>query len=161
MPVVQAAEVTTIVTLSPKMPDFWVSDPGIPSGEGPVSLSQDYSILQRPSLIHTYEFASLHDVTRAASPVDDLYKTVKASLTRMLDKTKWLLIFSQMDHRNFSDHMVSVVMNEMLALLPEDEQPVSLFLRFFIQCLSKNMLGHMAAYEFKSPSECAELADHF
>ena len=46
-------------------------------------------------------------------------------------------------------------MDAMLALLPDDEVPGSLFLGLFLERLPVEMRDHLVAGEFKNPSEMA------
>ena len=50
-------------------------------------------------------------------------------------------------------------MDAMLALLPEDEVPGSLFLELFMECLPIEMRDHLVTNEFKNPTEMALHAD--
>ena len=53
----------------------------------------------------------------------------------------------------------SALMDAMLALLPEDETPGSLFLGLFLERFPIKMSDHLVSREFKNPSEMALYAD--
>jgi hypothetical protein len=111
----------------------------------------DYVLMKSPEAM----IFSIRDVARTASSVDHLYKRVKVWLTGKFSNTQWQLIFSLMELPNPGGCRPSVRMEEMLDLLPRDEQSGSLFLGHSIRRLPEHVQDHLAAFEFKSPSECA------
>ena len=62
-------------------------------------------------------------------------------------------------HPALGDRRPTAMMDYMLALLPEDEVPGSLFLGLFLERLPVEMRDHLVAQDFKNPSELALHAD--
>ena len=71
----------------------------------------------------------------------------------------WPKVSQLIHHPGLGDRRPTSHMDAMLALLPEDETPGSLFLGLFLERLSVVMRDHLVSREFKNPSEMALYAD--
>ena len=95
------------------------------------------------------------NATSSSTPYEDL----KAKLVSSYTLTRWQRINRLIHHPALGDRRPTALMDAMLALLPDDEVPGSLFLGLFLERLPVEMRDHLVANEFKNPSEMALHAD--
>ena len=81
------------------------------------------------------------------------YEDLKAKLVSSYTLTRWQRVTKVIHHPALGDRRPTAMMDSMLALLPEDEVPGSLFLGLFLERLPVEMRDHLVAQDFKNPSE--------
>jgi len=87
------------------------------------------------------------------------YKDLKAKLVSSYTLSHWQQVSHVIHHPGLGDRHPTALMDAMLALLPEDEVPGSLFLGLFLERLPVEMRDHLVASNFKNPSKMALHAD--
>jgi hypothetical protein len=80
-------------------------------------------------------------------------------LTASFQKSPWQKTFELLEMPDLGDRRPSVLMDAMLALLPEDVQPNRLFLALFLRRLPADMRDHLAAQDLKTPEAMAAAAN--
>ena len=98
---------------------------------------------------------SLLTNTSSRTPYEDL----KAKLVSSYTLSRWQRVSKVIHHPGLGDRRPTALMDAMLALLPEDEVPGSLFLGLFLERLPVEMRDYLVTGEFKNPSEMALHAD--
>ena len=87
------------------------------------------------------------------------YEDLKAKLVSSYTLSHWQKVSKLIHHPGLGDRQPTALMDAMLALLPEDEKPGSLFQGLFLERLPIEMRDHLVSREFKNPSEKALYAD--
>ena len=154
-----------VAKLAVKLPDFWTDDPDLwfLHAESAFRNSQvtqlqtkfDHVIQKLPQNIMVSVRGLIMNATSSSTPYEDL----KAKLVSSYTLSRWQRINKLIHHPALGDRRPTALMDAMLALLPDDEVPGSLFLRLFLERLPIKMRDHLVANEFKTPSEMALHAD--
>jgi hypothetical protein len=117
----------------------------------------DYAIQKLPCDV----LVSVRELARRvrAGEVDDPYEQLEDKLTASFQKSPWQRTFVLLDMPDLGDCRPSVLMDAMLALLPEDVQPNRLFLALFLRHLPADMRDHLAAQDLKTSEAMAAAAN--
>jgi hypothetical protein len=157
----------TVSSISVKLPDFWLSDPEM-------WFTQADSIFRRANIKNSltkYDYALqklpcevLLSVRKLAlrvrtGAVEDPYEQLEEKLTASFQKSPWQRTFELLDMPELGDRRPSVLMDAMLALLPEDVPPNRLFLALFLRRLPADMRDHLAAQDLLAPVAMAAAAN--
>jgi hypothetical protein len=94
-----------------------------------------------------------------AGEVDDPYEQLEDKLTVSFQKSPWQKTFKLLDMPDLGHRCPSVVMDAMLALLPDDVQPNRLFLALFLRRLPADICDHLASQDLKTPEDMAAAAN--
>ena len=163
----EAANPTEFVTkVAVKLPEFWTDDPDLwflhaESAFRNAKISQsrtkfDHVIQKLPQKIMVSVRGLIMSSTASSStPYEDL----KAKLVSSYTLSRWQRVAKLIHHPGLGDSRPTALMDAMLALLPEDEVPGSLFLGLFLERLPVEMRDHLVARKFETPSEMALHAD--
>ena len=95
----------------------------------------------------------LNSSATSSTPYEDL----KAKLVAFYTLPLWQRVSKLIHHPALGDRRPTALMDAMLALLPEDEVPGSLFLGLFLERLPVEMRDHLVAKDFKNPTQLAKL----
>ena len=154
-----------VAKLAYKLPDFWIDDPDLwflhaesAFRNSQVTQSQtkfDHVIQKLPQNIMVSVQGLIMNKALSSTPYEDL----KAKLVSSYTLSRWQRINKLIHHPALGDRRPTALMDAMLALLPDDEVPGSLFLGLFLERLPVEMRDHLVANEFKTPSEMALHAD--
>ena len=154
-----------VAKLAVKLPDFWTDDPDLwflhaesAFRNSQVTQSQtkfDHVIQKLPQNIMVSVQGLIMNKALSSTPYEDL----KAKLVSSYTLSRWQRINKLIHHPALGDRRPTALMDAMLALLPDDEVPGSLFLGLFLERLPVEMRDHLVANEFKTPSEMALHAD--
>jgi len=128
-----ALQPAAVAHIAVKLADFWVSDP-------------DVWFLQTEA-----EFGRARITVSRTK-----YQYV---LPRLPEKSKWQRGFAIIDHPDIGDRRPSQLMSDMLALLPAENEPDTLFLCHFLRRLPVSMRDHLAAADCNTAEEMATYAD--
>jgi len=149
-----------------KLPDFWVSDPDMWFFQAEASFRNARITVSRTKFDHVVtrlpEHVSVSVKTLLLSVTDateDPYEQLKAKLTARYGKTKWQSAFALLDHPDLGDRRPSIMMTEMLSLLPPGSRPDTVFLALFLRRLPPSMRDHLMTKEVDTAEELADLAD--
>jgi hypothetical protein len=158
---------TSVSHVSVKLPDFWLADPEM-------WFTQADSIFRRAGIktsLTKYDYAmqklpcdvlqSVRELARRVRTgvVDDPYEQLEEKLTASYQKSPWQRTFELLDMPDLGDRRPSVLMDAMLALLPDDVQPNRLFLALFLRRLPADVRDHLVAQDLKTPAEMAAAAN--
>jgi hypothetical protein len=155
----------TVSHMAVKLPDFWLVDPELWFTQADslfrcanikCSLTKyDYCLQKLPCEV----LQSVHELARrvCTGVVDDLQ--LEEKLTASYQKSPWQRTFELLDMPDPGDRQPSVLMDAMLALLPEDVEPKRLFLALFLRRLPGDMRDHLAAQDLKTPDAMAAAAN--
>ena len=102
---------------------------------------------------------AVNDIIRDLGSLDDPYTAAKERLCRTFQRSPIDACNAIIDFPPLGAKKPSVLMNEMLALLPHGEKPGHLFTAHFLRRLPQNMREHLATRTFADPREMAEHAD--
>jgi hypothetical protein len=104
---------------------------------------------------------SVRSLINEIQPTDnDAYERLKQRLTESYAKTRWQQAFKLIKHPDIGDRRPSMMMNEMLALLPTGARADdTLFLALFLLRLPVSMRDHLAAADHKTAADIARHAD--
>jgi hypothetical protein len=167
---VQAPEFQPPVTVSHmavKLPDFWLVGPELWCTQADslfrranikCSLTKyDYCLQKLPCEV----LQSVCELARRVRTgvIDDPYEQLEEKLTASYQKSPWQRTFELLDMPDLGDRQPSVLMDAMLALLPEDVEPNRLFLALFLRRLPADMRDHLAAQYLKTPAAMAAAAN--
>jgi hypothetical protein len=153
--------------VSVKLAEFYLSDPEMWFTQADsmfrranitCSLTKyDYTIQKLPCDV----LVSVRELARRvrAGEVDDPYEQLEDKLTASFHKSTWQKTFELLDMLDLGDCRPSVLMDAMLALLPDDVQPNRLFLALFLRCLPANLRNHLASQDLKTPEAMAAAAN--
>ena len=146
-----------------KLPDFYMADPEMWFTQADSmfrrariteSLTKyDYALQKLPCEVLT----SVRELARRVrtGAVDDPYEQLEAKLTASYQKSPWQRTFELLDMPDLGDRRPSVLMDAMLALLPDDVEPNRLFLALFLCRLPADLRDHLAAQDLKTPAAVA------
>ena len=163
----EATNPTEFVTkVAVKLPEFWTDDPDLwfLHAESAFRNSQitqsrtkfDHVIQKLPQKIMVSVRGLIMSSTASSStPYEDL----KAKLVSSYTLSRWQRVAKLIHHPGLGDSRPTALMDAMLALLPEDEVPGSLFLGLFLERLPVEMRDHLVAKKFENPGEMALHAD--
>ena len=137
-----------------KLPDFWTEDPDLwflhaesVFRNAQITQSQtkfDHVIQKLPQAIMvSVRSLIMPSASSSTSPYEDL----KAKLVSSYTLTRWQRVAKVIHHPALGDHCLTAMMDSMLALLPEDEVPGSLFLGLFLEHLPVEMRDHLVAQD--------------
>lgn len=143
-----------------KLPDFWTDEPDlwflhVKAGfrNSQVTQSQtkfDHVIQKLPQNIMVYVHGLImNSAWSSSAPYEDL----KSKLVSSYTLSCWQRVNKLIHHPALGKRRPTAFMDAMLALLPEDEVPGSLFLGLFLERLPVEMGDHLVDKEFKNPSE--------
>ena len=162
-PPVQAAVVNTVAV---KLPDFWIRDPDVWFYQAECSFRRaritashtmfEHVVMRLPEAVSISVRSLLLSITQAT---EDPYEQLKARLTKNFGKTRWQRAFELLDHPEIGDRRPSRLMSDMLALLPAETNPDTLFLALFLRRLPASIRDHLAAADCSTAEEMATLAD--
>ena len=149
-----------------KLPDFWTEDPDLwflhaESAFRNAQVSQsktkfDHVVQKLPqNIMVSVRGLIMNSSSTSSTPYEDLKSKLVASYTL----SRWQRVSKVIHHPALGDRRPTALMDAMLALLPEDEVPGSLFLGLFLERLPVEMRDHLVAKDFKNPSEMALHAD--
>jgi hypothetical protein len=153
--------------VSVKLAKFYLSDPEI-------WFTQADSMFRRANIkcsLTKYDYAiqklpydvlvSVRELARRvrAGEVDDPYEQLEDKLTASFQKSPWQKTFKLLDILDLGDRRPSVLMDAMLALLPDNVQPNRLFLALFLRRLPANMRDHLASQDLKTLEAMAAAAN--
>jgi hypothetical protein len=102
---------------------------------------------------------AIKDILNDIGTIADPYAAAKDRLCRTFQRSAIDRCNAIIDYPSLGAKKPSVLMNEMLALLPQDEKPGHLFTTHFLRRLPQNMREHLAMKTFANPREMAEQAD--
>jgi hypothetical protein len=91
--------------------------------------------------------------------IDDPYEQLKAKLTASYQRSPWQMAFDLLDMSDLGDCCPSVLMNSMLASLPDDCQPNRLFMALFFRRLPADIRDQLVAQDLKDLAAMAAVAD--
>jgi hypothetical protein len=80
-----------------------------------------------------------------AGEIDDPYEQLETKLTASYQRSLWQLAFDLLDMPDLGDRQPSVLMDTMLASLPDDCQPNRLFMALFLRCLPPDIRDQLVA----------------
>jgi hypothetical protein len=153
-----------VTKVAVKLPEFWTDDPDLwfLHAEASFRNSQvtqsrtkfDHVIQKLPQAIMVSVRGLIMNST-SSTPYEDL----KAKLVSSYTLSRWQRVNKLIHHPSLGDQRPTALMDAMLALLPDDEVPGSLFLGLFLERLPVEMRDHLVAGDFKTPSEMALHAD--
>ena len=158
----QPTEYVTKIAI--RLPDFWTDDPDLwflhaestfQTANITVSRTKFNYIVQKLPQTIMVSVRNLLTNTSSKTPYEDLKEKLVSSYTL----SRWQRVSRVIHHPGLGDRRPTALMDAMLALLPEDEVPGSLFLGLFLERLPVEMRDHLVAGDFKNPSEMALHAD--
>ena len=91
----------------------------------------------------------------SAASSETPYEDLKAKLVSSYTLSSWQKVSKLIHHSGLGNQCPTVLMDAMLALLPEDKKPGCLFQGLFLERLPVEMRDHLVSREFKNPSEMA------
>ena len=155
-----------VAKLAVKLPDFWTEDPDLwfMHAESAFRNSQvtqsrtkfDHVVQKLPqNIMVSVRGLIMNSAASSSTPYEDL----KAKLVSSYTLSRWQRINKLIHHPALGDRRPTALMDTMLALMPDDEVPGSLFLGLFLERLPVEMRDHLVSKEFKTPSEMALHAD--
>jgi hypothetical protein len=155
-----------VTKVAVKLPDFWFDDPDLwfihaESAFRNAQVTQsrtkfDHVVQKLPqNIMVSVRGLILNSSSTSSTPYEDL----KAKLVSSYTLSRWQRVSKVIHHPALGDRRPTALMDAMLALLPEDEVPGSLFLGLFLERLPVEMRDHLVAKDFKNPSEMALHAD--
>jgi hypothetical protein len=164
----EESKAAALAHVAVKLPEFWTSDPELWFDQADCVFRQanvtasltkyDHTLARLPERL----LVSVRDLVRKVrkdKTIKDPYEQLEQRLTASYAKSKWQLAYSLIDHPDLGDRRPSVMMDAMLALLPPEEQPGTLFLAHFLRRLPQDMRDQLAALDLDSPAEMAARAD--
>jgi hypothetical protein len=81
--------------------------------------------------------------------VDDPYERLEAKLTASYQRSPWQLAFDLLDMPDLCDRRSSVLMDTMLASLPDDCQPNCVFMALFLRRLLPDIRDQLVAQDLQ------------
>lgn len=161
-----AVAAAPVGTVGIKLPEFWVADPDMWFFQAEAAFRRsnitaertkfDHVVMRLPADVSITLRSFLLSVTDATvAPYTDL----KEQLSVAFGKTRWQRAFAILDHPDLGDRRPSRMMGDLLALLPAEDRPDSLFLASFLRRLPSSMRDHLAASNHTTPQQMAAHAD--
>jgi hypothetical protein len=150
-----------------RLPDFWEQDPEFwfmqadsifrSAGVTRSLTKYDHCLARLPaSVVPAIRDLALRVRTGV---VDDPYGELEAKLTSSFQKGPWQRAFALLDLPDLGDRRPSVLMDQMLALLPSGEVPGRIFLALFLRRLPADMRDQLAAQDITEPGLLASAAN--
>jgi len=160
------APAAAVAHVAVKLPEFWVSDPDMWFFQAEASFRGARITASRTKFDHVVtklpeavSVAVRDFLLQIDEDTVDPYADLKAELVTAFGKTRWQQAFALINSPGLGDRRPSVMMKEMLALLPKGEKPETLFLALFLGRLPTSMRDHLAAANATSAKEMAQHAD--
>lgn len=155
-----------VAKLAVKLPDFWTDDPDLwflhaeaAFRNAQISQSRtkfDHVIQKLPqNIMVSVRGLIMNSGSSSSTPYEDL----KSKLVSSYTLSRWQRVNKLIHHPALGDQRPTALMDAMLALLPENEAPGSLFLGLFLERLPVEMRDHLVSKEFKTPSKMVLHAD--
>jgi len=156
-----------VAVVGVKLSEFWKTDPVMWFAQAEavfcrsnvtVSFTKyDHVLMKLPEAV----VVSVRNLVASIRPTDtDAYERLKDRLTASYSKSKWQQVFSLLKHPDLGDRQPSQMMNEMLALLPDDDDGDStIFLGLFLRRLPISMRDHLTTANLKTAEEMSRHAD--
>ena len=155
-----------VTKVAVKLPDFWPDAPDLWFIHAKSAFRNAQVTQSRTKFDHVVQKLSqsimvsvrgliLSSSSTSSTPYEDL----RAKLVSSYTLSHWQRVSKVIHHPALGDRRPTALMDSMLALLPEDEVPGSLFLGLFLERLPVEMRDHLVAKDFKNPSEMALHAD--
>jgi hypothetical protein len=150
-----------------KLPDFWTKELELWFMQAETTFRRanitcsltkyDYVLQRRPMDV----LVSVKELARRVrtGEVDNLYERLEAKLTASYQRSPWQLAFDLLDMPDLGDRRPSVLMDAMLASLPDDCQPNRLFMALFLRRLPPDIRDQLVAQGLKEPAAMAAVAD--
>jgi len=161
-----AAPTGFVQKIAVKLPDFWTEDPDLWFVHAEAAFRNAQITQSRTKFDHIVQklpqsiMVSVRSlIIGSASASSTPYEDLKSKLVSSYTLTRWQRVAKVIHHPALGDRRPTALMDAMLALLPEDEVPGSLFLGLFLERLPVEMRDHLVAGEFKNPNELALHAD--
>jgi hypothetical protein len=158
---------TSLNSISVKLPDFWTKEPELWFTQAEsnfrrakitCSLTKYDYVLQRLPMEVLVSVKNLAWRVRTGE-VTDPYEQLEAKLTASYQRSPWQLAFDLLDMPDLGDQRPSVLMDSMLASLPEDCRPDRLFLVLFLRRLPADIRDQLVAQDLKDAATMAAVAD--
>ena len=154
-----------VTKVAVKLPDFWSDDPDLWFLHAESAFRNAQVMPSRTKFDHVMQklqqnvMVSVRSLVLNSSATSSTpYEDLKAKLVASYTLTCWQRVSKLIHHPALGDHRPTALMDAMLALLPEDEVPGSLFLGLLLE-RPVEMRDHLVAKDFKNPSEMALHAD--
>ena len=96
------------------------------------------------------------DIIKQQATLTNPYTTIKQKLISTFGKTKYQMCDELLDMTVLGSGRPSLLMSNMLALLPEDDQPGTLFLVLFLHRLPEWMRRQLKVGRYQTPDELWE-----
>jgi len=161
-----ALQPAAVAHIAVKLADFWVSDPDVwflqteaEFGRARITVSRTKYQYVLPRLPEVVAVSMRSLLQRIDNTTQDAYEQLKAGLLHKYGKSKWQRGFAIIDHPDIGDRRPSQLMSDMLALLPAENVPDTLFLCHFLRRLPVSMRDHLAAADCNTAEEMATYAD--
>ena len=155
-----------VTKVAVKLPEFWTDDPDLWFLHAEASFRNSQVTQSRTKFDHVIQklpqaiMVSVRGlIMNSASSSSTPYEDLKAKLVSSYTLSRWQRVNKLIHHPSLGDQRPTALMDAMLALLPDDEVPGSLFLGLFLERLPVEMRDHLVAKDFKTPSDMALHAD--
>jgi hypothetical protein len=122
------------------------------------SLTKYDYVLQRLPMDMLVSVKELARRVRTGEVVDP-YEQLEKKLTASYQRSPWQLTFNLLDMPDLGDRRPSVLMDTMLASLPDDCRPDRLFLALFLRRLPPDICYQLVAQDLQEPAAMATVAD--
>ena len=141
-----------VAKLAVKLPDFWTDDPDLwfMHAESAFRNSQvtqsrtkfDHVVQKLPqNIMVSVRGLIMNSAASSSTPYEDL----KSKLVSSYTLSRWQRINKLIHHPALGDKRPTALMDAMLALMPDDEAPGSLFLGLFLERLPVEMRDHLVS----------------
>lgn len=151
-----------------KLPEFWANKPRIwflqadacfrTSDITADRTKYDYVLSKLPCEV-LESVADLAETFATDQNAADCYKKLRDRLTGTYDETEWQRLERLVTHAGLGDSRPSVLMNQLLSLLPTGERPGKLFLHHFLRHLPADVRSQLTDADQDDPRRLAEQAD--
>jgi hypothetical protein len=150
-----------------KLPEFWTKEPELLFMQAEMtfrhakitcSLTKYDYVLQRLPMDVLVSVKELARRVRTGE-IDDPYEQLERKLTASYQRSPWQLTFDLLDMLDLGDRRPSVLMDTMLASLPDDCRPDRLFLVLFLRRLPPDIHDQLVAQDLQEPATMAAVAD--
>ena len=161
-----ALQPAAVAHVAVKLAAFWVSDPDVWFIQTEAEFARAHVVVSRtkyqyvvPILPEAVAISMRSLLQRIDENTQDAYEQLKAGLLHKYGKSKWQRGFAIIDHPDIGDRRPSQLMSDMLALLPAESVPDTLFLCHFLRRLPVTMRDHLAAADCNTAEEMSRHAD--
>jgi hypothetical protein len=150
-----------------KLPEFWTKEPEVWFMQAETNFRRakitcsltkyDYVLQRLPMAV----LVSVKELARRVhtGEVDDPYEQLEKKLTASYQRSPWQLTFDLLVMPDLGDRRPSVLMDTMLASLPDDCLPDRLFLALFLRRLPPDIRDQLVAQDLQEPAAMAAVAD--